>query len=84
MSVPVTKTKQQKRLVVKLKTPRTKEPQKIYKQGEYMTNQEKRDWYIANVKNDGKKSPSVLMPDGTYYWLLSNKDMYDECFIIHS
>ena len=44
-----------------------------------MTFDEKKEWYIKHgYKSLNGYNPSVLMPDGTYYWLLSEKDIRTE------
>lgn len=77
MSV-ITQTYTQNSLVLRLKN---EKESRVYKQGEYMTHSEKKEWYTSHgyMGTGDARNQSILMPDGTYYWFLSERDMHDEC-----
>ena len=70
----VTITKVEPTLILRLKSV------KEYKQGEYMTFEERKRWYREQgyITSGWKNNRSVLCPDGIYAQFLSEKDIYDE------
>ena len=54
--------------------------QRVYGRGKYMTNDEKQAYYRAHhgEHTGDQHNDYMLMPDGTYYWKLSDRDIHYE------
>ena len=59
---------------------RLRKSEKIYKQGEYMSSKDKKAYYVKNggIAGPNEHNKYMLMPDRTWYWLLSEKDICAE------